>query len=115
MFRFLLGMIAMALIAAFFTKPGPEAAQDELRRQVQLAVANEGLDGKSGLDAAALLLCRADPRACTDFLVSGIDLAYEDRFLYARIDLEGFDLTATCYGLYTRFWCPDGLRPAKER
>lgn len=115
MFRFILGMIAMALIAAFATKPGRGAAQDELRRQVQLAVANEGLDGKSGLDAAALLLCRADPRACTDFLVSGIDLAYEDRYLYARIDLSGYDMTATCYGLYTRFWCPDGLKPVRGR
>lgn len=109
MFRFILGMIAMALIAAFATKPGPEAAQDALRQQIQLAVANEGLDGKSGLDTAALLLCRADPSACTDLLMSGIDVTYEDRHLYARVDLDGYKMTATCYGLYTRFFCPGGL------
>lgn len=114
MFRFLLGMILLALIAAYLTKPGPEAAGDELRRQVQLAIANEELDGKSGLDTAALLLCRVDTRACTDLLISGIDLTYEDRALYARIDLDGYDMTATCYGLFTRFWCPDGLTPAAE-
>ncbi|MBW4981582.1 hypothetical protein KZZ07_03415 [Mameliella sp. CS4] len=109
MYRFLLGMIVMALIGAYLTKPGPEAAEAELRRQVQLTVANEELDGKSGLDAAALLLCRADNRACTDLLMSGIDLTYEDRYLYARIDIKGYKMTATCYGLYTRFFCPGGL------
>jgi hypothetical protein len=110
MFRFLLGMIVMVAIAAFATKPGPEAAQDELRRQVQLTVTSEKLDGKSGLDAAALLLCRADPTGCTDLVVSGIDLTYEDRYLYARIDIDGFNLRATCYGMFTRFYCPGGLQ-----
>jgi len=109
LFRFLFGMMAMALIAAFITKPGPNAAADELRRQVQLAVASETLDGKSGLDAAALMLCRVDPKACTDLLISGIEMTYEDRYLYARIDLSGFDLSATCYGAYTQFHCPGGL------
>jgi hypothetical protein len=110
MFRFLLGMIAMAAIGAFLTKPGHESAQEELRRQVQLAVSSEQLDGKSGLDTAALLLCRADPVLCTDLVVSGIDLTYEDRHLYARIDLDGFNLGATCYGMYTRFFCPGELQ-----
>ncbi|WP_323766693.1 hypothetical protein [Antarctobacter sp.] len=109
MFRFVLGMIAMALIAAFITKPGPEAAQDALRDQIQLAVANEKLDNRSGLDAAALLLCRVDPAACTDLLVSGIEMTYEDRHLYARVDLNGYKMTATCYGAYTQFFCPGGL------
>ena len=109
MFRFLLGMIVMALIAAFITKPGPEAAQDALRDQIQLAVANEKFDNKSGLDTAALLLCRADPSACTEFLMSGIDVEYEDRHLYARVDLDGYKMTATCYGAFTKFFCPGGL------
>ncbi|MBV7396012.1 hypothetical protein [Mameliella sediminis] len=109
MFRFLFGMLAMALIAAFVTKPGPEAAEAELRQQLQLAIVNEGLDGKSGLDAAALLLCRTDPRACGDLLMQGIDLTYDDRYLYARVDVKGYKMTATCYGLYTRFFCPGGL------
>lgn len=112
MIRFLLGMVAAAVIAAFFTKPGPEAAQEELRRQVQVAVIEEGLDGKSGLDAAALLMCRVDPKACAELLISGIDVTYEDRHLYARIDLKGFDMQATCYGAFTRFFCPGGLQPS---
>lgn len=110
--RFLLGMIVMAAIGAFATKPGPDAAQEELQRQVQLAVVNEGFDGKSGLDAAALVLCRVDPKACADLLISGIDVRYEDRYLYARVDLDGFDMTARCYGLFTRFYCPNGLQRA---
>lgn len=110
MLRFLLGMIAMAAIGAYATSPGPEAAQTELRQQVQLAVAGEKLDGKSGLDTAALLLCRVDPSACADLLVSQIDMTYENRHLYARVDLKGYNMSATCYGLYTKFFCPGGLQ-----
>ncbi|KUF09321.1 hypothetical protein [Pseudoponticoccus marisrubri] len=110
MWKFLAGMIVMAGLGALVTKPSVEAAEAELQRQVTQAVANERLQEAQALDAALLLACRLDPQTCYSVLRSGITLSYEDRLLYARVDLDGFGLTATCYGLYTRFLCPGGLQ-----
>ena len=109
MFKFVAGMLTMALLAAFLSKPGPDAAEAELRSQLMSAIANKQLGNQDGLNAAALLACRLDPNSCYDLLRSGIDMTFEDRHLYAKLTLDGFDHSASCYGLYTRFFCPGGL------
>ncbi|MBO9465427.1 hypothetical protein J7443_09320 [Tropicibacter sp. R15_0] len=110
MYKFLAGMIFMAALAAFFTKPGPDAAEAELKSQLMTAISTQKLGEQDGLNAAALLACRLDPNSCYDLLRSGIDLTYEDRYLYAKLDLDGFERQASCYGLYTKFYCPGGLQ-----
>lgn len=111
MLKFLAGMLTMAALAAFVTKPSPEDAETELRRQMAATFAGQDLSGAKGLDAAALLACRVDTATCLDLLRAGLDVTYEDRILYARVTVTGFDRRVACYGLYTRFTCPGGLQP----
>ncbi|MCC1492230.1 hypothetical protein [Cognatishimia sp. F0-27] len=112
MLRFLLLLAALAALAGFATRPGVDDAETAMREQVLLAVANQELRGKSTAEQAALLACRLDPTSCYDLIRSGIDITFEARLVYARVDLEGFGKSATCYGLFTRFFCPGGLRDA---
>lgn len=109
MLKFLAGMLTLALIAALLTKPSRDDAETELRRQMATQIAEQDLSKTSGLDAAALIACRVDTATCMDLLRSGLDLSYEDRTLYSRVTVTGFERSAACYGLYTRFFCPGGL------
>ncbi len=109
MFKFLLGMLTMAAIGAWLTNPSMEDAEAELKRQVIAAVDSQSLGTGSGLDAAALLACRVDRDGCYSLVRTGIDITRDNRQLYSRFDLEGFGRSATCYGLYTGFWCPRGM------
>ncbi|MDA7426513.1 hypothetical protein [Thalassococcus lentus] len=110
MFKFLFGMATMAALAAYVTNPTQEDAEAEMRVQLMTALANEDLKGKNGAETAALLGCRLNPDTCYDLLRSGIEMTFEDRHLYSKLELEGFERSANCYGLYTRFICPGGLK-----
>lgn len=110
MFKFLAGMIVMAAVAAYASNPSEQDAEAEMRAQLMTALANEQIEGKTGAETAALLGCRLSPDTCYEFIRSGVEMTYEDRTLYSRLDLQGFDHSATCYGLYTRFFCPGGLK-----
>lgn len=109
MFKFVLGMLTMAAIFAWFTNPSMEDAEAELKRQLLTAVESQSLGSGSGLDAAALLACRVDTNTCYDLVRTGIDVTHDDRVLYGRFDIEGFGRKAVCYGLFTTFLCPDGM------
>jgi hypothetical protein len=110
MFKFLFGMIAMAAIVAYATNPTKDDAEEEMRNQLMRALITEDLKGKNAGETAALLGCRLDPDTCFEFVRSGIDMTFEDRYLYSKLELEGFDRKASCYGLFTRFVCPGGLQ-----
>lgn len=110
MLKFLSGMIVMAALGAWLTNPSRQDAEAEMRAQLMTALASERLDGKTAAETAALLGCRINPAACFDLVRAGVELTYEDRHLYSRLDLEGFGRKAKCYGLFTRFICPGGLQ-----
>lgn len=109
MYKFLAGMIVMATIAAFASRPSLDDTNAEIRAQLAKSLTEIRLNSLQGLDAAALLACRVDPNTCIKLIASGFDVQYENRHLYAKIDVSGFDMQARCYGVYTRFFCPGGL------
>lgn len=109
--KFLIVVAVLAAAAAFVMKPGPDDAEAHLR-SVMLGEL-ERAEAGGNLDPAQMLLlasCKAEPNACYDIARQMIDMRYEDRTLYARVDLKGFDKTATCYGAFGRFFCPGGLK-----
>ncbi|MGH1415265.1 MAG: hypothetical protein ACRBB0_17375 [Pelagimonas sp.] len=109
MYKFLAGMLVMAALGAYFTKPTKDDAYEEIAHLTRVNLEQQKLHEAQGVRAAALLACRLSPQSCIELLISGLDLDYQDRHLYAKIDLEGFGMSANCYGLYTKFYCPNGL------
>lgn len=110
MFRFLLGMLVMAALGAYVSKPSTEDAEAELKTQLMTALANQSFSAEDLGGSAALLACRLDPNTCYDLVRAGLDVTYEDRILYAKLEIDGWNRRASCYGLYTIFYCPGGLQ-----
>jgi hypothetical protein len=110
MYKFLAGMTFMAAVAAFFTNPDLDDAEKTLKAELMEIVAAQELGKQDGLNAAALLACRVDPNSCYDLLRSGINMTFENNHLYAKLQLEGFNRSASCFGMYDRFFCPGGLQ-----
>lgn len=110
MYKFLAGMTFMAAIAAFLTNPDLDDAEKTLKAQVMESIATKELGEQDGLNTAAILACRVDPNGCYSLLRSGIDMTFENKYLYAKLDLKGFNRTASCFGMYDRFFCPGGLQ-----
>ncbi len=109
---FLLVLGALAAGVAYVTKPDEAAAEATLREQVMLAVAKRQLgEGQSTAQNLALAACKLRPNDCYDLLRSGIDTAFIDRGVFVQFDLTGFERQATCYGAFTRFFCPGGMQP----
>ncbi len=108
----LLAALAMiAAVAAFVTKPDAQAAEKVLKQQLMSALAKEEIKPNAGgASTVALIGCKLNPQACYDLVRRGIRTTYDDRTLYARFDLEGFGKEAVCYGAFTQFFCPGGLR-----
>ncbi|WP_299920805.1 hypothetical protein [uncultured Pelagimonas sp.] len=109
MYKFLAGMIVMAAIGAFLSKPTQDDAYEEIAHLTRATLEQQQLHEAQGVRAAALLACRLSPQSCVELLMSGLDLNYEDRILYAKIDLDGFGMEAKCYGAFSKFYCPNGL------
>lgn len=110
MFRLLLVIIVLGGLAAFLTRPTEAEIRGKARAIVQDSIEQGAFDDVSD-PALALLVagCRADAAACADVLVRAIDITYDDRRLYAHVDVRGFGRSATCYAAFTKLFCPDGL------
>ena len=112
--RFLGFLFVLALLvvgAAFFTKPTEADAEAALRQQLTLAMAREELgEGRSTAENLALVACKLRPRDCYDLIRSGIDVNFTDKTVYVQVDMAGYERVATCYGAFTRFVCPGGLK-----
>lgn len=110
--RYLILLLIFAAGAAYLTKPDQADAEAVLREEVMIGVATRDLDASQGTGAAlALAACKLRPSECYDLLRSGLTVTYTDQTLFSMVVVEGFDRRATCYGLYTRFFCPGGFRP----
>ncbi len=108
---YLVILLALLAGAAFVTKPSEADAEAALREQVMLAVARQELgEGRSTGQNLALAACKLRPNDCYDLLRSGLEVTYSDKTLFLRVDLEGFERRMTCYGAFTRFTCPGGLK-----
>ena len=109
MVRLLLILAVIAAIA-WVTKPDETEAEATLREQLVLAVgrADVGESGSVGRDLA-LAVCKMRPSDCYELLRPEIETVYTDYAVFSRFDIEGLGKEATCYGLFTRFFCPGGL------
>ncbi len=108
--RFLIGLLVLAAVAAYFTKPEEADAEAVLREQVMIGVAKEDIgQGRSTAENLALTACKLRPNDCYDLLRSGLDVTYTDQHLFLKVDLEGYERRATCYGAFGQFVCPGGF------
>jgi len=112
MLRLLFGVLALALIGAYLTNPGPQAVHEKAQVLLRDAIEEGALDDLRDPTLAVLVLgCKADANACSDLLMQGIRLSHNDMILFSRVGVEGFGRRATCYGAFQRLVCPGGLIP----
>lgn len=108
--KWVIGLAFAAAVAAFLTKPGPEDVDAALRRALFERLFGEEIEeGRDILGNAALIGCRIDPQSCFDLLRAGLEVSYEDNFLFARVTVQGFGRRADCFGAFARFSCPGGF------
>lgn len=108
--KLLIAVAGLAAVAAFFTRPGPEDVDEALRRALFERLFTTEIDaGRDMLGNAVLIGCRLDPNACFEILRQGLEVGFEDRYLYVRVSVEGFGRRAECWGAFTRFSCPGGF------
>ncbi len=111
LFGFLILVLVLAAGIAMATKPGEAEAEAVLREQVMTAVLRQELgEGRSTGENLALAACKLRPQDCYDLLRSGLDVTYSDERFFLRVEVEGFERRATCYGVFGRFFCPGGMR-----
>ena len=102
---------AILAAAAWLTKPGEADAEAALRTQLILALANEDLGaGRSAGENIALAACKLSPNDCYDLLRPEIATVFSDFGLFTRVQMAGLGRRATCYGAFTKFVCPGGLK-----
>lgn len=109
--KYLVLLLVLAAGAAFLTKPSEADAEAVLREQVMIGVAMEDIgEGRSTGENLALAACKLRPSDCYDLLRSGLEVTYTDQTLFLKVDVEGFERKATCYGVFGRFFCPGGFQ-----
>jgi len=112
---FLIIVLGLAAGAAFMTKPSAADAEAALREQITLAVAKQDLgEGRSTGENLALAACKLRPSDCYDLLRSGMDVIVTDQTFFTKVELDGFNRRATCYGAFTKFVCPGGLKDTSD-
>lgn len=110
--RFLVLLLFLAAGAAYLTKPSEADAEGALRERVMSAVARQELGaGRNTGENLALAACKLRPNDCYELLRAGLDVVFEDRTLYLKVDVAGFERQASCYGVFLRFFCPGGFSP----
>ncbi|WP_095589479.1 hypothetical protein [Actibacterium ureilyticum] len=106
-FIVLVGLLALVALAALVTKPGADDAEAHLSAILRAQVDRQDIAQQDDvIGTAALIGCKLRPGDCVDLLRRGIDMTVTDHTLYTRVDIDGFDRQARCYGAFGRFWCP---------
>lgn len=99
------GLVLLALAAAF-TKPTPETVEVLLKTRTLLAVQDTEVNlADMGLDGAMVTLCNLQPNACWDVLRGLTEITHEDRYVYAKIGIDGPGDPQVCYGLFRQLIC----------
>ncbi len=108
--RLIVGLLVVLAVAGFLTRPGADEVEAELREGLYQRLFTTEIDaGRDMLGNAAIIACRLDPATCFDVLRQGLEVRYEDRWLYAKVEVEGFRRRAECWGAFGQFWCPGGF------
>ncbi len=97
---------AVLALAAFATRPGPEAFEALLDRAVRARVADTDLDaGREPLPTLALAACKLRPTDCVQVLRQALEVTYDRRLLTTRATVRGLGRETTCIGVFGRFFC----------
>tara|TARA_R110001606_G_C15096088_1_gene619142 strand:- start:142 stop:483 length:342 start_codon:yes stop_codon:yes gene_type:complete len=110
MFKFLIVALGLTAAAAYFTKPTAAEVDTQFNVLLQQAIAAGKLSDIA--DPAAVLMlaaCKANAATCADLARAAMTVEYTDAKLLARVRVEGFGKTTTCYGAFTKLFCPGGL------
>lgn len=99
------GLVLLAL-GAVFTKPTPERVEAMLKERTLEAVQGTEVNlADMGLDGAMVTLCKLQPNACWDVLRGLTEITHEDRYVYAKIGIDGPGDPQVCYGLFRQLVC----------
>jgi hypothetical protein len=99
------GLVLLAL-GAVFTKPTPERVEAMLKERTLQAVRDTEVNlADMGLDGAMVTLCKLQPNACWDVLRGLTEITHEDRYVYAKIGIDGPGDPQICYGVFRQLLC----------
>lgn len=108
--KFVLITILLLGAVALVTAPGQGAAELKMRAALEARLAGADLGRvETPLGKVALAACKLDPDSCYSLVREQIETQYQHRVVYSVFRAEGFGKTATCYGAFTRYFCPGGL------
>ena len=106
MIKFGFYALALLALAAAFTKPTPETAEALLKTRTLQAVQNTDVNlADMGFDGAMVTLCKLQPNACWDVLRGLTEITHEDRYVYAKIGIDGHGDPQVCYGAFRQLIC----------
>ena len=98
--------IVLLTLAATFTKPTPEAVEGLLKARTLQAVQDAEVNlSDMGLDGAMVTLCKLQPNACWDVLRGLTEITHEDRYVYAKIGIDGPGDPQVCYEAFRQLIC----------
>lgn len=105
-----LALLALVLaIAAWATRPGPEAFDAMLRAAIAEKVATTDVDASGDAVATlALVGCKLRPGDCFQALRATLDVTFDRGLFTTRATVRGLT-EATCTGAFTRFFCREDL------
>lgn len=99
------GLVVLALVAVF-TKPTPEMTEALLKERTLQAVQNTEVSlSDMGLDGAMVTLCKLQPNACWDVIRGLTEISHEDRYIYAKVGIDGPGDPQVCYGVFRQLIC----------
>ena len=109
MIRFIFTIAIIAGLAALVTKPSEQRVEQILHDKIRDAIQDRALNTEGGAaSVAATALCKLDPNACADLILSGAKIEYENKYVFATVDVKGFGREASCFGAFTTLLCPGG-------
>ena len=101
MMKVIFGVVVFVALAAAFTKPTPQHVEAILKEQTLQAVHNTEVDlTDMGVDGAMVTLCKLQPNGCWDVLRQLTEITHEDRYVYARVGIDGPGEPRVCNGLF---------------
>jgi hypothetical protein len=102
-------LCAIAVVAALFTRPGPEQFDAMLRAELaeRVAAADVATAGDT-VATVALIGCKLSPSTCFDTVRALLDVRFDEGVFVTLAEVHGL-AEGTCIGAFNRFWCKKGL------
>lgn len=104
--KYLFYGVVLALLVAAFTKPTAATVETLLKERTLAAVQSAEVNlADMGLDGALVTLCKLQPNACWDVLRGLTEISVEDRYVYAKVGIDGPGDPQVCYGVFRQLLC----------